>query len=51
MDERLVGSEFAKLPRFSLAGEPGSRSCQKRRGDAMDDVLNGDDPAGEGGSL
>lgn len=46
MDDRLLGEGGmgSKALLFSLAGELGSRPCQKRRGEAVE---NGDDPAGE----
>jgi hypothetical protein len=46
IDDRLLGEGISgsKTMLFSLAGELGSRPCQKRRGEAVE---NGDDPAGE----
>ncbi len=47
MDDRFLGEASGGVSaggRVSLAGELGSRPCQKRRGEAVE---KGDDPAGE----
>ena len=55
MDDRLAGIVEvigSNGLRSSLAGELGSRPCQKRRGESVDVFgLNGEDAVGEGSAL